>query len=103
MVRRAASEFVTFVNEYNRKYTDLCEKLQLSDVHEAARLLPNKKMLSFKISIDEDGQLPDLSERVRLTSAVLQIKVSTIPGAGIFEFSAIYDMSRDKLIFQVGT
>ena len=102
LVQRAAIEFVAFINAYNKEYTKLCENLRLNEVHEAARLLPNRKMLSFKDSIDPDGQIPNFSAKLKLTSAVLQVKVTTNPGDAVFEFSVIYDMTRDELIFEVG-
>lgn len=101
LVRRAAIEFVQFINKYNSKYSKLCEKLQLADVYEAAKLLPNRRVLSFKGSVDADGQLPEFSQKIKLTSELFQIKVGTTPGGGLFEFSSIYDMNDNRFIFQV--
>lgn len=101
LVRRAAEEFVDFVNEYNARYTNLCEKLQLLDIHEAARLMPNRRVLSFKGSIDADGLKPDLTNKATLSSEVIQVKVATKPGTAIFEFSSIHDIANDRFVFQV--
>lgn len=101
LVKRAAKEFVAFINNYNSKYSNLCHELTLNEIYEAARLLPNKRVLSFKRTYDADGYKPDLSGKIKLTSQVIQVKVSTKPGGGLFEFSAIYDMQRDVFIFQV--
>lgn len=103
LVRRAAGEFVDFVNKYNSKYSRLCQTLRLADVYEAAKLLPNKRVLSFKGSVDADGHMPDLSSKIRLTSELFQIKVGLTPGGGLFEFSSIYDINADRFIFQVRT
>ncbi len=103
LVRRASTEFVAFLNSYNAKYSDLCETLKLEDIREAAKLLPNKRVLSFKQSYDADGHIPDLTSKVRLSSQVLQVKVRTKPGHGVFEFSTIYDFNADRFTFQVST
>ncbi|XKL66450.1 hypothetical protein PGB90_009870 [Kerria lacca] len=101
LIHRAALEFVHFINVYNSKYSKLCEKLNLKEIHEAAKLLPNKKVLSFKGSYDADGWVPDLSQKIRVTSEVFQVKVATEPGAGIYEFSTIYDILSDHFTFQI--
>lgn len=100
-VQRAATEFVNFLNDYVSKYSNACHQLKLVDVFEAARLLPNKRVLSFKGSSDADGHIPDLSSKIKLSDEVIQVKVSTSPGGGIFEFSAIYYMNIDRFVFQV--
>lgn len=101
LVQRAVTEFVVFINKYNFKYSDLCAPLKIADIHEAAKLLPNKRVLAFKGSLDADGHMPDLSNKVKLTSETYQIKVSTKPGSGIFEFSTIYEIAEDRFVFEV--
>lgn len=102
-VRRAAAEFVNFLNAYVSEYSNACHRLELVDIFEAARLLPNKRVLSFKGSSDADGHIPDLTSKIRLSDEVIQVKVSTSPGGSIFEFSTIYYLNNDRFVFQVRT
>ncbi|XP_065217381.1 uncharacterized protein LOC135843428 [Planococcus citri] len=101
IIHRAAKEFVEFLNQYNSQFTNLCKKLDLDSIRDAAKLLPNKRVLTFKGSLDVDGHLPDLTNKIRITSDLYQIRVKTTPGNGLFEFSSIYDRTDDRFIFQI--
>lgn len=101
IIQRVAKEFVDFINRYNSQYSNRCEELHLDSIREAAKLLPNKRVLTFKGALDVDGHLPDLTNKIKITSDLYQVRVKTVPGNGLFEFSSIYDRNDDRFIFQV--
>ncbi|KAI5694367.1 hypothetical protein M8J75_015645 [Diaphorina citri] len=95
--RRIADYFVTFLNDYNVKFTTACEPLAVGSILWAGKLIPNKSLRSFKTNRDLDGFIPDLTDQMDIKFETYQLKVETLPGRGIFEFSIVYhvgDISR---------
>ncbi|KAI5713548.1 hypothetical protein M8J76_001109 [Diaphorina citri] len=92
--RRIADYFVTFLNDYNVKFTTACEPLAVGSILWAGKLIPNKSLRSFKTNRDLDGFIPDLTDQMDIKFETYQLKVETLPGRGIFEFSIVGDISR---------
>lgn len=70
----------------------MCAELSLDEVLWSARLRPNQKLLAFHHSSDPDGFKPDLSGSQRTTSEMLQLKLRTTPGNGLFEVSMSHNL-----------
>uniref|UniRef100_A0A1B6DNU0 Sulfatase N-terminal domain-containing protein n=2 Tax=Clastoptera arizonana TaxID=38151 RepID=A0A1B6DNU0_9HEMI len=95
VVKRAALEFVNFINSYNVRHSDRCADLKLEAVLSAAKLLPSKALRKFNSAADLDGFVPDMSGNLAITMEVYQIKLSVLPGGGIFEVSLTYHLKND--------
>jgi hypothetical protein len=88
-----AGEFVVSkINEYIQIRRDICSPLKLYTVTKALQFLPEKSLLLFKRSKDEDGRYADMSDDTRVSDQLLQIWVHTLPGNGLFEATLHYDM-----------
>ncbi|XP_076395907.1 uncharacterized protein LOC100877796 [Megachile rotundata] len=92
----AARYFIQFLNLYTDDHRDICEQLQLKEILWAAKLIPNKGLLKFQKSGDQDGFIGDFSAQTKLTSEIYQLKVKTEPGDGLFEVSITYDIKKNK-------
>ncbi|XP_046142481.1 uncharacterized protein LOC114874273 [Osmia bicornis bicornis] len=91
----AAKYFIEFLNKYTEDHRDICEPLKLKEILWAAKLIPNKGLLKFQKSGDQDGFIGDFSAKTKLTSEVYQLKVKTKPGDGLFEVSITYDIKKN--------
>ncbi|XP_076284101.1 uncharacterized protein LOC143210795 [Lasioglossum baleicum] len=91
----AANYFIEFLNVYTEEHRKICERLQLKEILWAAKLLPNKGLLKFQKSGDQDGFIGDFSAKTKPTSETYQLKVKTNPGDGLFEVSITYDIRRN--------
>lgn len=86
---------------FTRPQRQKCAELSLDEVLWAARLQPNHKLLAFHHSADLDGFQPDLSGSQRATSEMLQIKLKTKPGGGLFEASMSHDLLTGSFTIRV--
>nr|XP_034184606.1 uncharacterized protein LOC117606349 [Osmia lignaria] len=91
----AAKYFIEFLNQYTEDHRDICEPLKLKEILWAAKLIPNKGLLKFQKSGDQDGFIGDFSAKTKLTSEIYQLKVKTKPGDGLFEVSITYDIKKN--------
>ncbi|XP_072152981.1 uncharacterized protein [Bemisia tabaci] len=96
VVKNIGELFVKHVNSYNAEFTDLCAKLTIKQIHWATKMVPNRSVMKFKGARDNDGFVPDLSDSVHVTMETYQLKVTTSPGDGIFEFSVNYDVNGNS-------
>ncbi|XP_039296130.1 uncharacterized protein LOC111050348 isoform X2 [Nilaparvata lugens] len=101
IIQKAAKTLVDAINEYNKKYSNLCEQLSLNSVLWAAKLLPSKAVQTFKQSADMDGFVPDLSGKLEITMELYQIKISVLPGGGLFESSLTYMVKDDAFSLKI--
>lgn len=92
IVQDGAKEFVKFLNNYTQPERKMCAELSLNEVIWSARLRPNQKLLAFHHSSDPDGFKPDLSGSQRATIEMLQIKLRTSPGNGLYEVSMSHNL-----------
>lgn len=76
---------VDHLNSLTSIASDRCEKLSLSRVDTLAKLVPRKDILMFKQSADAHGDIPDLSDNMKLHFEYLQVSLETHPGGGRFE------------------
>jgi hypothetical protein len=67
----------------------------------AAKLVPSEGLLRFYKNADIDGFVADLSAHTVVTQEVYQLKVSTMPGGGLFEVSIKYDIRDDSFTVRV--
>ncbi|KAL1450068.1 hypothetical protein WDU94_002523, partial [Cyamophila willieti] len=95
IVKRTAQYFVTFLNDYNTKFTTACEPLSVGSILWAGKLLPNRGVRSFKTNRDLDGFIPDLTDQMQIKFETYQLKIQTLPGEGLFEFSIVYHVETD--------
>ncbi|CAL7939740.1 unnamed protein product [Xylocopa violacea] len=100
-VIKAAKYFIEFLNSYTEDHRDICEQLQLKEILWAAKFIPNKGLLKFQKSGDEDGFVGDFSAKTKLTTEIYQLKVKTIPGDGLFEVSITYDMKKNTFLTKI--
>lgn len=100
-VKRAALEFVKFINKYNSQHSDLCSELRLEAVLWAARLLPSKALRKFHNAADLDGFVPNMSGNLAITMEVYQIKLAVQPGGGLFEVSLTYHLKEDNFKIRI--
>ncbi|XP_078052258.1 uncharacterized protein LOC144478335 [Augochlora pura] len=91
----AAKHFIEFLNSYTEEHRNICEKLQLKEILWAAKLLPNKDLLKFQKSGDQDGFIGDFTAKTKIISETYQLKVKTTPGNGLFEVSITYDIGKN--------
>ncbi|OAD56073.1 hypothetical protein WN48_03813, partial [Eufriesea mexicana] len=91
----AAKYFIEFLNNYIEDHRDICEQLKLKEVLWAAKLIPNKGLLKFRKTKDQDGFVGDFSAKTQLTTETYQLKVKTEPGDGLFEVSITYDINKN--------
>ncbi|XP_060814232.1 uncharacterized protein LOC132906245 [Bombus pascuorum] len=91
----AAKYFVQFLNVYTENHRNICEELKLKEILWAAKLIPNKDLLKFYKSGDQDGFMGDFSAKTKLTTETYQLKVKTEPGFGLFEVSINYDIKKN--------
>lgn len=91
----AAKYFIQFLNTYTEDHRDICEELKFKKILWAAKLIPNKGLLKFYKSGDQDGFIGDFSAKTKLTTETYQLKVKTVPGDGLFEVSINYDIKKN--------
>uniref|UniRef100_A0A8D9A8I7 Uncharacterized protein n=1 Tax=Cacopsylla melanoneura TaxID=428564 RepID=A0A8D9A8I7_9HEMI len=80
---------------YNSKFTSACEPLNVGSILWAGKLLPNRGVRSFKTNRDFDGFIPDLTDQMQIKFETYQLKMETLPGGGLFEFSIVYHVETD--------
>ncbi|XP_026672078.1 uncharacterized protein LOC108628160 isoform X1 [Ceratina calcarata] len=97
----AAKYFIQFLNSYTRDHRDICEELTLKEIMWSAKLIPNKDLLKFQKSGDQDGFVGDFSAKTKLNTEIYQLKVKTIPGDGLFEVSISYDIKKNSFSTKV--
>ncbi|XP_014245819.1 uncharacterized protein LOC106664528 isoform X2 [Cimex lectularius] len=102
IVQRAARAYVKFMNKYNSEFTDECAESQLHEVLWSARLVPSRALRKFHSSADKDGFVPNMSADTPVTIVMYQLKLTTLPGRGIFEMSLTHDISQDEFKFRIG-
>lgn len=100
-VRRVAAYFITFLNNYNSKFTAECAELSVGSILWSGKLFPNKNLRSFKSNRDHDGFVPDLTDKMDIQFETYQLKVETLPGQGIYEFSVLYYVSTDAFKLKI--
>ncbi|KAJ9573504.1 hypothetical protein L9F63_009068, partial [Diploptera punctata] len=94
LVVRAAETFVDYINKLTDSLRDICAHLHVERIQWAAKLIPNDKLLRFHKNADVDGFVADLSSNTAITQEMYQIKVSTMPGGGLYEVSMKYDVAE---------
>lgn len=82
-------------------YRDICADLHLERIQWAAKLVPNEGLLKFHKNADVDGFVADLSAHTVVTQEVYQLKLSTMPGGGLFEASLMYDVTDGSFTVRV--
>lgn len=82
-------------------YRDICAELHLERIQWAAKLVPNEGLLRFHKNADIDGFVADLSAHTVVTQELYQLKVSTMPGGGLFEASMMYDVTDGSFTVRV--
>lgn len=97
----AAKYFVQFLNDYTEDHRDICERLELMEILWAAKLIPNKGLLKFHKSGDQDGFIGDFSAKTQVTQDVYQLKVKTEPGEGLFEVSITHDLVKNTFATKI--
>lgn len=97
----AAKYFIQFLNSYTEDHRDICEKLKIKEILWAAKLIPNKGLLKFQKSGDQDGFIGDFSAKTKLTTETYQLKVKTEPGAALFEVSITYDIKKNSFLTKI--
>jgi hypothetical protein len=80
---------------------DICADLHLERIQWAAKLVPSEGLLRFHKNADIDGFVADLSAHTVVTQEVYQLKISTMPGGGLFEVSMKYDVKDDSFTVRV--
>lgn len=90
-----------YLYSFTQPQRQKCAELSLDEILWAARLQPNHKLLAFHHSADLDGFKPDLSGSQRATSEMLQIKLKTKPGGGLFEASMSHDLLTGSFTIRV--
>lgn len=80
---------------------DVCADLHLERIQWAAKLIPSEGLLRFQKNADIDGFVADMSAHTVVTQEVYQLKVSTMPGGGLFEVSMKYDVKDDSFTIRV--
>ncbi|XP_069676617.1 uncharacterized protein [Periplaneta americana] len=101
MVVKAAETFVDFINKLTESNRDICADLHLERIQWAARLVPNEGLMRFHKNADIDGFVADLSAHTVVTQEVYQLKVSTMPGGGLFEVSMKYDVTDGSFAVKI--
>ncbi|CAK9833930.1 hypothetical protein ANTRET_LOCUS10540 [Anthophora retusa] len=91
----AAKYFIQFLNTYTEEHRDICEQLKLKEILWVAKLIPNKGLLKFQKSGDQDGFVGDFSAETKLVNEIYQLKVRTEPGDGLFEVSVTHDFKKN--------
>ncbi|KAK3922998.1 Arylsulfatase [Frankliniella fusca] len=91
-IQEGAKEFISFLNNFTLPQRKLCADLSLDEIIWSARLRPNQKLLAFHHSSDPDGFKPDLSGSQRANTEMLQIKLRTKPGNGLYEVSMSHNL-----------
>ena len=84
-------------------YRDICANLHLERIQWAAKLVPNDKLLRFHKNADIDGFVADLTANTAVTQEMYQLKVSTMPGGGLYEVSMKYDIPEGTFSVKVIT
>jgi hypothetical protein len=82
-------------------YRGICAALYLEHIQWAAKLVPGEGLLRFYKNADIDGFVADLSAHTMVTQEVYQLKVSTMPGGGLFEVSMKYDVTDGSFTVRV--
>ncbi|XP_034238528.1 uncharacterized protein LOC117643644 [Thrips palmi] len=100
-IQEGAMAFINFLNKYTLPHRELCADLSLDEIIWSARLRPNQKLLAFHHSSDPDGFKPDLSGSQKAVTEMLQIKLRTKPGRGLFEVSMSHNLVSGNFTIRV--
>jgi hypothetical protein len=93
--------FLSLFERLTESYRDICADLHVERIQWAAKLVPNEGLLRFRKNADIDGFVADLSAHTVVTQEVYQLKVSTMPGGGLFEASLMYDVTDGSFTVRV--
>ena len=90
---KASESLVNFINNLNSNYTsELCYQLTVKQITRAQKIEPKKDLLHFKKSADENGFVPDLSDRTKVENELYQIQIITAPSNGMYEATIHYNI-----------
>ncbi|PIO59860.1 hypothetical protein TELCIR_18664, partial [Teladorsagia circumcincta] len=85
VAEQLAEAVVEVINRQLKDVFHLCAKLELKELIEAKKLVPNEGVLKYKNVKDKDGFVPDLSGDTGTAFAHYQIKLRTTPGVALYE------------------
>ena len=91
-VKGAVAELLKTMNTITYKYRDQCQRLSVLNVSSAVKFKPNAAVLKFKKTTDNDGFIPDLSDKMEVQEILYQITISTTPGKGTFQATVKYNI-----------
>lgn len=96
---KTANAAVNIFNGYLNKTNSACLPLNLKRLVSAKKLETNNKLLKFKQSVDMDGRVIDMSDKIENRKQFYQITIETNPGGGLFEVTASIDVLTGKMHF----
>ncbi|KAK6031246.1 hypothetical protein OSTOST_02606, partial [Ostertagia ostertagi] len=102
LAEQLAEAVVEVINRQLKDVLHLCAKLDLRELVEAKKLVPNEGVLKYKNVKDMDGFVPDLSGDTGTAFAHYQIKLRTKPGEAIYEVTLFYDSKLKEVHIDLG-
>ncbi|CAL1540670.1 unnamed protein product [Lymnaea stagnalis] len=85
----------SYINDLTSKVRAQCAFLRVTEVIGVSKVEINENLLKFKKSKDIHGDIPDLSDVMRVDSDQFQITLVTEPGSGQFEVTLKHSTLND--------
>ena len=85
IVNEAAQYFVIALRNLTVPLRSVCAELHVKQVITAELYEPSEDVLKFRASLDKDGRIPDMSDRMHIPYQLLRLTIQTVPGKALYE------------------
>ncbi|XP_048488236.1 uncharacterized protein LOC105387149 isoform X2 [Plutella xylostella] len=93
---RSAQALVDYINAYTEVARSQCVLRMLTSIDYVLRQAPNKRLLTFKLTKDSDGYVPDFNGHTETDKVTFTVKIAVAPGFGVYEATMTYLVKEDK-------
>jgi hypothetical protein len=93
----SVQKIISHINDLLRNFMTLCHQLSLSKIIKSFSFKTNDQILKFKRSLDKDGRIPDLSDKLFNALVHYQITFETVPGNAIFEGTVLMNRKSGEI------
>lgn len=99
-IHKAVSIIISEINKWLKVTDGLCAHVNLKSIISAHVFKPSSNVMAFKKTSDYDNYFPDLAADKQLTWIYYQIRFTTTPGDGDWEFTVTYFLDSKQYRFK---
>ncbi|KRX81366.1 hypothetical protein T06_3203, partial [Trichinella sp. T6] len=92
-----AEAIVSAINNYTEPERQICVKLKLKSLEKLMMYVPDNRVMGYKMALDYDGFVPDLSAKTPTTTLHYTATLRTVPGNGLYEATVRWEKLNNQL------